>query len=142
MGYTIPKPQIIEKNGSENIFIGSQSGFNNNGSYNVYIGNSGNVGNSGYPGLSYVNFVSNNIDKAISYTEHIAEKMDENVEYLTEKIGGIQIKNPIRTVHLIPNIDLVPELDFISQTISKDEEKLNWWCEKNKTSGDFWKYKL
>ena len=49
-----------------------------------------------------------------------------------------------RTVHLIPNIDLVPEPGFISQTPiqNENEQKLNWWCEKNKTSSDFWKYKL
>jgi len=69
--------------------------------------------------------------------------MDESinyVEYLSEKIGGIQTKNPMRTVHLIPNIDLVPEPGFISQTPiqHENEQKLNWWCEKNKTSSDFW----
>ena len=132
MGYSIPKPPIKQ----QRPVIG-------------YHGQNGLIGNSGYPGVPYIDFVSNNIDKAISYTEHITEKMDESrnyVEYLTEKIGGIHTKNPIRTVHLIPNIDLVPEPGFISQTphqeIIKESEKLNWWCEKNKTSSDFWKYKL
>jgi len=132
MGYSIPKPPI---------------GYHGQ---NGQIGNSGNVGNNGYPGVPYIDFVSNNIDKSISYTDHLSQKMDESrnyVEYLAEKIGGIQTKNPIRTVHLIPNIDLVPEPGFISQTsiqqiTNENEQKLNWWCEKNKTSSDFWKYKL
>ena len=41
------------------------------------------------------------------------------------------MKDPIKTCKVIPNVFEQPK-----------NENIGWWCEKNKTSDDFWKYKL
>ena len=61
-------------------------------------------------------------------------------------LGGIVFKDPIKCCNVVSTFDLVPDSSFLSnpKSIKNQEEnkKLDWWCDKNKTSSDFFKYKL
>ena len=101
-------------------------------------GVSGNAGTSGKPGYSgdiginYIDYLAEKLNDSVKYTKHISNSINNSVNYSDFlSLNGIQMKDPIKTCKVIPNVFEQPK-----------NENIGWWCEKNKTSDDFWKYKL
>jgi hypothetical protein len=106
--------------------------------------------------IPYSNYIKEHCDKVINYQEYLANNINKNAEYndfIVQSLNGIQTKTPIRGFKIIPAVyDLVSDPSFSSSKLensnSNETQKLDpdinlgWWCEKNKTSNDFWKYNL
>lgn len=89
--------------------------------------------------INYVDYIADNIEKNIKYTEYLSEKLNNSVN------RGMKIKN-ISTYDLVPDPSFNVGLDVVPietvQRVDVHNGNIGWWCKKNKTSSDFWNYKL
>lgn len=95
--------------------------------------------------IDFINYISENLEKSISYTDYVAQNIDNMVLYTDYIAEHLKNSPKLFTYDLVsePSFRIEPEKKIVIEEKNTDESfKLNWWCEKNKTSDDFWKYKL
>lgn len=125
MGY-IPKPPISTKPSPQSI------------NYVDYMSQSLDT-------LDYIDYISQNLDTSLVYSEYVSENLDNSKDYIDflSNLVGIQLKNPVKGMVVVPSKETIIESN--SSILTQNEQinlNLGWWCQKNKTSNDFWKYKL
>ena len=76
----------------------------------------------------YSDYLAEHTENTQKYSEWMAEYAQN---YRID--SGIKLMNPMRTMEIVPSPDFVIE--------SKKQHDINY-NKKNKTSDDFWKYKL
>jgi len=92
------------------------------------------------PQKSYMDYVSENVETSMKYIDYVSENIDKSISYIDYLVdyidNGINFKEPIRTMKIVPSTN-EPEPKIV-----ENESGFGLWCKINKTSNDFWKYKL
>lgn len=87
---------------------------------------------------TYNDYLAEQIENVTEYSDYVAEHIENTQKWMTEYAhmidSGIRLNNPMRTMKVVPSSDFVIESE--KQNIDINYNK------KNKTSNDFWKYKL
>ena len=108
--------------------------------------------------INYVDYIAQSLDTSLAYSEYVSENLDNAKAYIDflANLGGIQLKNPTKGMDVVPSSmewmseyadnhlmeKTEPNILLPTPLNEQINPNLGWWCQKNKTSNDFWKYKL
>ena len=111
------------------------------------------MGYIGEESISYLDYINDYSDKITEYSQYVVDKMDDLYGYsqyiidcknkITDYLqplesfdSGIKFKDPTKCMKIVPST-YEPEPKIV-----ENESDFGLWCKINKTSNDFWKYKM